>query len=349
MLVIKLEVFMSTTSIVSRYTTQLYDFFLPRNAVTGKREVHFLSPHFVQPFLKLFDWQSETPYVSQKEYTFTNSDGQRETKTMNALIKSIGAHLDAQFPQNCGLSCVFHITEAQEIAVTDPQGNIRLGKQFVESVLDLYNKGDQRSEKGENQMEKLGLSDFEPKFQALSPEDIIAAEIAHEIIHLKANDFLGSFELAASGNVFNASIVWRALSTILGKETFKVKLKSLAISFIAFCVFNVLWGTLFTSALRKNETRADIYGMELLAKAGYKPEAMVRLMFSSTLAPIPESEKGVFATHPHPEERVRNCHAALPRLSNAPGSETHPEGPIRIYAIEKKIERMTKLLFSVAN
>ncbi|KAA8731250.1 M48 family metallopeptidase [Acinetobacter qingfengensis] len=64
---------------------------------------------------------------------------------------------------------------------------------------------------------------------------------------------------------------------------------------------------------RTQESEADVLGLELMARAGYNPQAAVSL-WKKMIAANGAGGSQLLSTHPNPENRIKNIEALLPKV-----------------------------------
>jgi len=77
---------------------------------------------------------------------------------------------------------------------------------------------------------------------------------------------------------------------------------------------------------RKHETEADLYGLDLMAKAGFDPRESVELWKNMSSANKGQRPPEFISTHPDPENRINRLNARMPsalKISAASGKSPH--------------------------
>lgn len=366
---------MQSTTFDPSLRARVLDYFLPRNAITGSRQVQLL-PNFVEHF---FQELTRTPpggyHVSERKIEFIGRDGKKRQLEMELLVEEIGNNLTQQIGYKTRFKHLFNVSQGREInAYTSFGGNISI---TANCVLDLINRYSEDTKEamieGIRQHFPDATQEFINNLTNLTHEDLIAAVLAHEIVHAESRDMLQGMHMKYGLYTFLA--IWfrgnleRAVKHI--DSIYRMHFVSKIFEFLWDCLkeavnlvkklpddflkkfvshlhLNVLISYLACRLLimyvqRSHETRCDLYGMEVLVRAGYKPEAMMMRKYISSLKHPKQQNRAVyhlfnaFSTHPCDENRVRACYEALSRLSNAPESESHPQGPIRIYGSERTL------------
>jgi len=150
----------------------------------------------------------------------------------------------------------------------------------------------------------------------LDSEAELAAVLAHEIIHAAARHGARAVE---RGMLLEGAMLIAAMAV---EDT----------SYLPFVVVGAQLGAaLITQRYsREAERDADLYGMELMQRAGYDPHAAVTLQ--ETFVRLSEERRsnwlsGMFASHPPSAERVANNRATAERLggSGEIGRESHQQ------------------------
>jgi predicted Zn-dependent protease len=133
-------------------------------------------------------------------------------------------------------------------------------------------------------------------------EDELASVLAHEVAHVVRGHGLGLVQKARWGKV-SASLV-KAVSRATPEQ-----LGSLVAAFDG--VIDDIAEGLFTRGYSKDtEFEADRLGMEIVARAGYDPAAMVGFL-QALQAEKGAVDPGRFGTHPRADERVARLEAHL--------------------------------------
>jgi len=148
---------------------------------------------------------------------------------------------------------------------------------------------------------KIGV--FEGMFPIAGGPDEIAAVVGHEIGHLQADHSQSrmSAELAKS---FGLRLIAFLLN--LGDVQFAAEIA-------AALGLGAEYGLVLPYS-RRQELEADAHGLELMAAAGYDPEAAVdlwRRMEAAGAGRLP----GFLSTHPAPQDRIEAIEAMLPAIA----------------------------------
>lgn len=150
----------------------------------------------------------------------------------------------------------------------------------------------------------------------LDSEAELAAVLAHEIIHAAARHGARAVE---RGMLLEGAMLIAAMAT---EDT----------SYLPFVVVGAQLGAalITQSYSREAERDADRYGMELMQRAGYDPQAAVSLQ--ETFVRLSQEQRsnwlnGMFASHPPSAERVANNRATAERLGagGEVGRDRHQE------------------------
>jgi hypothetical protein len=144
----------------------------------------------------------------------------------------------------------------------------------------------------------------------------LAAVMAHEIAH-----YLQSHQIAQ----------WRSLRNGLATAMVFDYLLTMGFASLAVAGSNL-------SFSRSQETDADLYGLQLMARAGYDPRKASELWdytISERENDPSKSPQGFWSTHPVPEKRASYLAAALDQLEANPqaqvGTETHLQQVYPLY------------------
>jgi len=137
--------------------------------------------------------------------------------------------------------------------------------------------------------------------QIAKNQDQLAAVIGHEVAHVLShhgNERLSQQNLAQTGMSIVGAVL--APSTPMG---------SLALGALGL---GVQYGALMPYS-RKHESEADIYGLELSAKAGFDPRASVPLWQNMAAASEGQRPPEFLSTHPDPLTRIGDLQREIPR------------------------------------
>lgn len=162
----------------------------------------------------------------------------------------------------------------------------------------------------------------------LGSEAELAAVLGHEIGHVTARHAVRQYTAAVSASVIAQILVPQSPA---GQD-----------------LLNILGSALLAGYGREHELEADRLGAEYLARAGYDPEAMIKVI--ALLKNQEEFEKarakeegreprvyhGVFATHPSADRRLQEVVAEAQRF--------RPPGPARV-AREEYLRHLEGLVF----
>ncbi len=66
---------------------------------------------------------------------------------------------------------------------------------------------------------------------------------------------------------------------------------------------------------RSHETEADLFGLDLMAKAGFDPKESVQLWKNMSAASGGQSQPEFISTHPNPENRIARLTKRLPQAN----------------------------------
>ena len=146
----------------------------------------------------------------------------------------------------------------------------------------------------------------------LDNEAELAAVLAHEIIHAAARHGARAIE---RGMLLEGALLIAAMAA---EDT----------SYLPFVVVGAQLGAALIT--QRHSREADLYGMELMHRAGYDPSAAVTLQ--ETFLRLSEDRRsnwlsGLFASHPPSAERVANNRATAERLGNTGelGRDSHQQ------------------------
>lgn len=150
----------------------------------------------------------------------------------------------------------------------------------------------------------------------LDSEAELAAVLAHEIVHAAARHGARAVE---RGMLLEGALLIAAMAA---EDS----------SYLPFVVVGAQLGAALITQRhsREAEREADLYGMELMHRAGYDPHAAVTLQ--ETFVRLSEDRRGnwltgLFASHPPSTERVANNRATAARLgsSGETGRDSHQQ------------------------
>lgn len=152
----------------------------------------------------------------------------------------------------------------------------------------------------------------------LNSEAELAAVLAHEIGHVTARHSVQQYSAAAAANI------GITLGSILVPELRNTGAQNL---------LNVMGGAILSGYGREHELEADRLGAEYLARAGYDPQAMVRVigllknqeLFDAEIAKEegrePRRYHGLFASHPDNDTRLQQVVGEANRFAVPNGEE----------------------------
>jgi len=132
-------------------------------------------------------------------------------------------------------------------------------------------------------------------------QDQLAAVIGHEVAHVLShhgNERMSQQTFAQTG--------MNVVGLVLAPNT---PMGSLALGALGL---GVQYGALMPYS-REHEREADIYGLELSAKAGFDPRASVPLWQNMAAASQGQRPPEFLSTHPDPLTRIRGLERAIPR------------------------------------
>ncbi len=168
---------------------------------------------------------------------------------------------------------------------------------------------------------------------AARSEDELAAVIAHEVAHLTLHHLDRAMEEAGKLGPATAGAIIAAL--ILGAYD-----PTFAEAAIATTIAANLQSQLSFS--RSSEQEADRSGIQILARAGYRPEAMAQF-FSRLLENETYNAKApVFIrTHPLTADRVSETASLAQQLQHLPPAAAEPPDPVAFALFQIQIARQT--------
>lgn len=132
-------------------------------------------------------------------------------------------------------------------------------------------------------------------------DDELAAVLSHEIAHATARHVTESIS-----QISTVQLVGEVAASIIAKAG--APANSDAFKEIFYQGLNVY----VPSYSRKNESEADSVGLFYMAKAGYNPEAAIRL-WERAAREKKGDETSIYASHPSSGERARRLKAMLPQ------------------------------------
>lgn len=135
-------------------------------------------------------------------------------------------------------------------------------------------------------------------------EDEIAAIMGHEMAHA-----LREHGREAMSQAYVQQLGFSAAAILLGADKSTMQIADMAVNYAM---------TLPNS--RTNEAEADLIGLELMARAGYDPNAAVTL-WEKMAAAGGESPPEFMSTHPANETRIAGLKANIPKVSHLGGKK----------------------------
>lgn len=152
-------------------------------------------------------------------------------------------------------------------------------------------------------------------FKVATNQDQLATVIAHEVAHVLARHAAErvSAQMAAQGILSGASLALDPESS-----TSVLILQGLGLS---AGVGTMAYG-------RSHESEADLYGLDLMAKAGFDPRQSIPLWENMAAAAAGDRPPEFLSTHPHPETRIRDLQQrmgqVLPLMEQAHAAGRRP-------------------------
>ena len=144
----------------------------------------------------------------------------------------------------------------------------------------------------------------------LPDEDALAGVIAHEIAHVV---HAHGMKAISDSNLTNALL-------LLGKDTAAAQTSGLVnqlTSAFGDSVKDITNTLLVNGFSRSQEYEADSYAVNLLKKAGYKPESLLAALESLNAAQKNGSKGGWMSTHPEPEDRIEEIEDSIEKEENS--------------------------------
>lgn len=225
--------------------------------------------------LRLISWQVDrqiatlTPameaaqIVEHKQYKIMLEESLPENEDLSRLFQSMGDDLLKSLPHAPTFRYHFRVRKSNDInATTMPGGNIFIYAGLLEAF-DKYSNGDRA------RMRRL-----------------VAATLAHEIIHAEQRHFLQRM-----GDQIGLAARFKILFGDVGNTIAHEGLQSLVL----------------LDHSRAHETEADLLGAELLDRAGIGREAMVDTLMALSHAEAGESNQGAawLSDHPLTADRIK--------------------------------------------
>ena len=167
---------------------------------------------------------------------------------------------------------------------------------------------------------------------ALRDEDELAAVIAHEIAHIVNRDGVKAISNAALFSALSEASTQGA-AVALNNVASPVDLGAITATF-SESVDGVMEKLLTKGFERSQEYRADLYAAKLLQRAGYDPNALIRVL-SILKERSSDSSEGWYATHPAPADRIEEVESDF----NFPKEVT--PAPVRGARFHKFVSAMT--------
>jgi predicted Zn-dependent protease len=165
-------------------------------------------------------------------------------------------------------------------------------------------------------------------FQKLPDEDSVAAVLAHEVAHVVKRHGVNA---VSNANLFSAlsDFSSQAASVAATQVASPVDLAPITGVF-AESVSGVTEKLLTKGFDRRQEYTADLYAANLLQKAGYDPNALVRVLKILEEGSAESKQGGWFDTHPSPADRIEQL-------------EDDFELPVPQAVVQARIDRFKKL------
>jgi len=142
---------------------------------------------------------------------------------------------------------------------------------------------------------------WDPKDGLVRDDDELAAVLAHEIAHITCRHTTERLTQVTTAALLAETAA--AVASSRSNEEWAQGIRA------AFAVGTTLW---LPSYSRRDEHEADRVGMFYMARAGYPPQAMVRIWERASQRPGTPQRASIFATHPSSRERLQNLQALLP-------------------------------------
>ena len=142
-------------------------------------------------------------------------------------------------------------------------------------------------------------------------EDALAAVIAHELAHIHLQHSIKAIKSSRATEAIKSTAGTVALAVTSGSET-TVEL----VSAFDETVGDVVSQLVTSGYSQSQEFDADKYALQLMAQAGYKPEAM-QDMLTVLNSKSTSSSSGFGKTHPTPQKRLDNLNKEYGKYSVA--------------------------------
>ena len=258
-----------------------YDFLYAKNPVTEKRQFWFV-PTYFENFLGYCMYST---YVNNQGGISFNSNRQK-------LVNRVGSNLAKQACRNLGYE--FTVIRSRNLnAWALPWGKIAVLEGLVKAIEEAQVDG----------------------FRKLSKDDKIAAILSHEIVHADARHTARRLEKIFIINILLIALrIYITFKTVIGiKEDTKDKFAKLKkyqeVDIMATYLLDLCIKLYLLATSREQELEADRYGMYLMKKAGYKPEAAVWLQkfFIARQLETPRwivKVNEIFSSHPSCQTRL---------------------------------------------
>ncbi|WP_022941324.1 M48 family metallopeptidase [Psychromonas hadalis] len=158
---------------------------------------------------------------------------------------------------------------------------------------------------------KIGV--YRGLLNVATTQDQLASVIGHEVAHVLSehgNERMSHAQLANAG---------LAVADVFSKES---EYGGVAMSALGL---GVQYGVLLPFS-RTHESEADLFGLALMAKAGFDPRAAVQLWKNMAKASSGENPAEILSTHPSHKTRIDDLNAAMPtalKLQKQANSRPH--------------------------
>jgi len=129
-------------------------------------------------------------------------------------------------------------------------------------------------------------------------DDEIAAVMGHEIAHA-----LREHGREAMSKAYGVQMARQGAGALLGLGQDSLALADTVVNY-----------SLTLPNSRSNENEADLFGLELAARAGYNPNAAITLWNKMTAAAGGASQPEFMSTHPASASRISSLQAAIPKV-----------------------------------
>jgi predicted Zn-dependent protease len=129
-------------------------------------------------------------------------------------------------------------------------------------------------------------------------DDEIAAVMGHEIAHA-----LREHGREAMSKAYGVQMARQGAGALLGLGQDSLALADTVVNY-----------SLTLPNSRSNENEADLFGLELAARAGYDPNAAITLWNKMTAGAGGASQPEFMSTHPASASRISSLQAAIPKV-----------------------------------